>query len=109
MGLLRRFGFTFQGEMQRKLLISIASSSRSSSSKLSAHRSLSTTSSYGKVDDLFLSRLSGLCGHTSTNKDIRYLHGNDESSTKAVPPDVVAFPKDTETVQVCFLQASLNF
>lgn len=61
---------------------------------------LRSLSSYGKVDDMFLSRLSGICDNTTTNKDIRYIHGNDESSTKAVPPDVVAFPKDTETVQV---------
>lgn len=81
--------------MQQRILKSIVSPHRIISVSSSA-----SFSSYGKVDDLFLSKLSGLCEGVTTNKDIRYLHGNDESSTPSIPPDVVAFPKNTETVQV---------
>jgi len=54
---------------------------------------------YGQVNDLFLSQLERACSEVSTNKDVLYRHGDDESYHKSVPPDAVAFASSAREVQ----------
>ena len=54
---------------------------------------------YGRVNDLLLSQLGRACGEVTTNKDVLFRHGDDESHTLAVPPDAVAFARSTPEVQ----------
>jgi D-lactate dehydrogenase (cytochrome) len=59
----------------------------------------STSMSFNRCDDALVNALMRVCPEVSVNQSIRHRHGDDESHHPAVPPDVVAFAKNTEHVQ----------